>query len=120
MLLFNILAVVVVYSDIMASEARMYKGEISEIFDLCIKAITSLNWQIASFNHSSCMIKAETNLSLLSWGDDIEIEIQQMRGGINVKINSESRAQLVDWGKNDENIQKFFSVLESLIPSKKE
>lgn len=104
----------------MASEARAYKGEINEIFDLCLKAITSLNWEIASFNHNNGTIKAETNLSILSWGEEIEIEIQQVQDVINVKINSESRAQLIDWGKNDENVQKFFSVLESLIPSNKE
>lgn len=99
----------------MASEARVYKGEINEIFDSCLKAITSLNWEIAFSNQSNGTIKAETNLSLLSWGEDIEIEIQYVQGGIKVNINSESRSQLIDWGKNDENIQKFFSLLENLI-----
>lgn len=99
----------------MASEVRAYKEEINNIFNLSLEAITRLNWEISSINQNNCLIKAQTKVSLLSWGEDIEIEIQQIQGAININMNSESRSQLIDWGKNDENINKFFSILESLI-----
>ena len=99
----------------MASETRAYKGDVYEIFDLCLDAITKLNWEIATFDHTNGTIEANTDVSLLSWGENVEIEIQPMNDTINVGINSESCAQLIDWGVNNENIQKFYLILESLI-----
>lgn len=99
----------------MAFEDRTFQGIESDIFELCIKVIKSLNWEIATFNHITGTIKAETNMSLLSWGETIEIKIKQMEDGLNIRINSESRSQIIDWGKNAENIAKFFSALERLM-----
>jgi len=99
----------------MAFEDRTFQGTESDIFKLCLKVIENLNWEIATFNYTTGTIKAETNMSLLSWGENIEIKIKQVEDSVYIRINSESRSQIIDWGKNAENITTFFSALEMLM-----
>lgn len=99
----------------MAFEDRTFQGTERDIFELCLKVIENLNWEIANFNHTTGTIKAETNISLLSWGENIEIKIKQVEDGLNIQMNSESHSQIIDWGNNAQNITKFFSSLERLM-----
>ena len=103
----------------MESETREYKGNFIEIFNSCLNAIENLNWNISSSDDIEGIIEANTNASLLSWGEDIDIRLQDMNGIVSVIISSEAPAQLIDWGKNAKNIETFFPVLESLISSNK-
>ena len=103
----------------MESETREYKGNFIDIFNSCLNVIENLNWNISSSNDIDGIIEANTNVSLLSWGEDIEIRLQHMNGIVSVIIYSDSPAQLINWGKNTNNVEKFFSLLESLISSNK-
>lgn len=54
-------------------------------------------------------IKAKTNPSLLSWGEEIVITIH----GDSVHINSSTESQIIDWGKTQENVEKITGKLRS-------
>lgn len=52
-------------------------------------------------------IEAETDASLLSWGEEIQIKITDSK----VEIRSESE-QIIDWGKTRDNVEKIESFLK--------
>lgn len=53
---------------------------------------------------SNNLIYASSNPSLLSWGENISLELTQIQiQKTKVLIQSESKAQVISWGKNDSN-----------------
>lgn len=98
----------------MASDIRTYGIPFGKIFNLCLSAMAECGWTITHSDETRGTIKAQSGVSLLSWGEDIEINLE--RDGISTKVKGSSEAsQLIDWGKSSKNLDCFFSNLERLI-----
>ncbi len=72
--------------------------------EIIISALNDLDYTINEIEGN--IIYASAKASLLSWGEDISIELSEIeKSTTRIKINSASKAQLISWGKNDENIK---------------
>ncbi len=59
-------------------------------------------------------ITLSTSMSLASWGENIALQVGQLEPGvIQVGMRSGVKFGLVDWGKNDKNISRFFAALDA-------
>ena len=77
------------------------------------QAIGQCGWKIASFSASS--IKAVTGISMSSWGETVIIQVQSSGGTTYLNIQSKSGFALIDWGKNQNNINKFLTNLSRIV-----
>lgn len=98
----------------MASETRVCSGNYKEIFSRCLKAINKCGWNVTSYNESKGIITAKTGTTILSWGEEVSIKVSKEGNGTMIEVISEPTAQLIDWGKSEENIQRFLSWFERL------
>ncbi len=74
-----------------------------------IQAIQRLHWKVKQ-DHPGVII-ASCGISLLSWGERITIQILPAGIHSEVRVVSELKAQLFDWGKNDRNERDFHQML---------
>jgi len=98
----------------MFSENRSYDGTHEQIYGACIKAISNHGWNITRSDKSKGILLAITPMSLMSWGEEIKIELNTFNKKIEIKVRSESR-QFIDWGKNSKNVNNFYSTIENIL-----
>lgn len=96
----------------MSSKTIIYAGDFKEIFKRCFESVKKCGWDVTSYDENEGIIFAETRGSFLSWGETVSIRVSKNEGKTTVKVMSEPFAQIIDWGKSDENIQKFYNWLE--------
>ena len=74
-------------------------------------AFSNLDWQYISLLNNE--FQASVTINFSSWGEKLKVKI--LPGG---KIQAESKCiyplQCIDWGKNQENVEKFFAEVEQL------
>lgn len=88
----------------------------NKAFEACKQALSDLNIDIDSSNKSDGVINASTGSSLLSWGEDIQILVDEINTNkTKVTIKSESQAQLISWGKNDKNREEIMSKISKRL-----
>ena len=79
-------------------------------------AVRNCGWEDITYSSKNGTVKAKTKSSLRSWGEDVTITVQKLKDNyINVEFNSEPVAQLIDWGKGEENKIKFFKEFKKII-----
>ena len=83
-------------------------------FNAARQAITQCGWPSTIIN-SSC-IKASTGISWRSWGETIVVQIQVSGNITYLNVQSELGYGLFDWGKNQNNIDKYLYYLGRLVP----
>lgn len=96
----------------MASETRMYSGDYKAIFDRCLKVVNKCGWNVSSHDESKGIIICRAGTTILSWGEEVSIHFSKQGNGIIVDVACEPVAQLIDWGKSEENIRTFYNWLE--------
>ena len=85
-------------------------------FDACQKALKALDIEVNSSSKSKGVIHATTGSSLLSWGENIQINIDEVgMDKTKVTVKSESQAQLISWGKNDKNTEEIMSKISKYL-----
>jgi hypothetical protein len=58
-------------------------------------------------------VTGRIGVSLLSWGEAIEVAVETSRTGAEFVIRSRSSGpQIIDWGKNESNVQRIKQRLE--------
>tara|TARA_B100001996_G_scaffold382880_1_gene376111 strand:+ start:2901 stop:3176 length:276 start_codon:yes stop_codon:yes gene_type:complete len=88
-----------------ASHQRFIKSKLS--IEEVSKKCTLLGWTISV--STSERIIAKTSISLLSWGE--KIEIHKQNDGYLVVSSCAMPLQIVDWGKNSSNVDKIQMAL---------
>ena len=74
------------------------------------KAISQCGWKV--INMGSSTIKATTGISIWSWGETVLVQVQVSEGLTYLNVQSKSKDMvLLDWGKNQENVDKFLNYL---------
>ncbi len=100
----------------MVRDQAQYEGiPLEDVFSACKRAVGHLHWDIESSSASEGFIQAKTPASLRSWGETIMISVWEREGSIAVKVESKPTAQIFDWGKGEENIERFFDELDDIL-----
>lgn len=98
----------------MFSENRSYNRTYEQIYNACIKAMSNHGWNITRSDKSNGILLAITPMSLMSWGEEIKIELNKINKKIEIKVRSDSR-QSINWGKDSKNVNKFYSAIENIL-----
>lgn len=87
------------------------------VFQACRNALNDLEFETKYASRDDRYIGASSSTSLLSWGENIEINIGEttVGGNTRVEVNSYSQAQLISWGKNKENEEAILDRVEYLL-----
>ena len=89
-----------------------YPNSYDGVFNAVLQAIADCSFQKESVDMASGQIAASTNISIWSWGERIEIRVSEADNGTKVSISSTPNAQIIDWGKSEENIERLFAAIE--------
>jgi hypothetical protein len=100
-----------------AVSAQVYQSDYDVIFSKAIDAAGGMGWQITFTDKETGVISAKTAANFLTWGDTISIRISHQEQGVKVDLASGSTGQIVDWGRNKNNILKFYKKLDALVIS---
>jgi hypothetical protein len=86
-----------------------------EIFQACLKAAQQCGFNVTASDPEAGQIAATTKMGVRSWGEKIAISVS---ADGRTDVSSTCRGiQLVDYGKNKQNVNAFLSGLTSLLPS---
>ncbi len=95
----------------MPTREKDFTSSFSLVFHESRNAVEELGWSIEEEDEGRGIIHASTGLSILSWGEDVVIEVKRRNQGVLVRVTSDTKAQLFDWGKSRSNISRFLEEL---------
>ena len=88
--------------------AKEFRNRYSIVFDTCIEVANEIGFRV----EETGLIKANTDASIISWGETVNIQVRELSGDITkVIIHSELQAQLIGWWKNEQNEHNFMRIL---------
>lgn len=96
-------------------EEKTYPYSYDELFETALRLVGQLDWKLVSQDKEVGTIKAETGMSLRSWGENVSIQISEKEGGNTISVASGVSGQLLGWGKDAENERTFHRQLKKLI-----
>lgn len=97
----------------MVTDSETFRQPVSKVYDATVKALQNCGFEVTE--RSSDTIRASSGFSIRSWGEDIQVRLSSTAKGTEVKITSEPKAQLFDWGKSIEDISKILSELKKQL-----
>jgi hypothetical protein len=97
--------------------SKTFQLSATQIQPLVCVALKNMGAEI--FEQNPFSISAKTGISLRSFGEIIQVDIKTLEIGCQINIDSRCSmpSTLVDWGKNQNNIDEFFAQLERLTAS---
>lgn len=99
--------------------ARKYSGSVDVVYSEAMSTLMALGWQVVSANKEERLIQARTPPTIWTLGDLVTVFlIQESPSTVRVDVTSAS-AQQFDWGKNTENIEKFYLHLSNAAGERK-
>ena len=100
-------------------QARRFRGTCASLRDPIAQTLQAAGFAIVSYDPGGAWFRGNSSMSLMSWGENITVTVQEADGGSVVTIESKSRfpLTLVDWGRNGRNVNKLFDQLARLAAS---
>ena len=96
----------------MAKGSKVIKRSLNEVYDASVRALQESGFTITEKKGNT--IKATSGISIVSWGEHMEVILSSKPNGTEVKATSEAY-QIFDWGKSEENLSKFFTNLKKQL-----
>lgn len=99
---------------------REYTEEYDEVYNQAVNTVTTLAWDLKQTEKESGLIQAETPASAFTSGDEVTIRITD---GDNEKVKVDiisASNQAFDWGKDEQNIRKFYEKMDELLGRQQE
>ncbi len=93
-------------------QARRFNLPQHEIMSDVSRALEALGW--THTRASASTFTAHINATLYSWGEDLWVEIAP-DGTITTESRCALATQCFDWGKNSDNVERFFARLEQTM-----
>jgi len=90
-----------------------FPAGVDEVFQACVKAVSQCGFRIAGSDPESGQVEARAKISMRSWGEKIIITTSAA-GRVDIKSTC-FLIQVVDWGKNKDNVNALFSALGQLL-----
>ena len=97
---------------------REFEKSYNLVYIKCHEAAINLNFNITKEDIADGEILFKVGITWLSWGEKFKILITNggtTRTRVEVASEAAFQAQLIDWGKNNENIKGFFQTLNELL-----
>jgi hypothetical protein len=88
-----------------------------EVFQTAVNVLPTVKkMKVKSADQNTGRIVASSGMSLASWGEELIIEVwEPSPGQAGVRVTSQLKAQLVDWGKNKKNIAAVFNAISGAL-----
>lgn len=97
---------------------KEFRNNYNIVYVNCHKAAIDLNFNIYKEDITEGIIAFKVGWTLWSFGEKFKIVITEIEPTqIKVEVASEAaiKAQIIDWGKNNSNINDFFQTLTELL-----
>ncbi len=95
---------------------KTFNQSFSKVYDACLDTLDELDITVDSENKQIGIIKASTESTLLSWGEEIKIILEKVEASkTKVIVKSEATAQVFSWGKNDKNEASILKYLSNQL-----
>ncbi|MDQ4004871.1 MAG: hypothetical protein M3135_01025 [Actinomycetota bacterium] len=97
--------------------AAVYQRNWYEEFQATTNAVPSVKkMKVKTADPNTGRIIAGSGMSMASWGEEVIIDVwEHAPGWAGVRVTSQLKAQLVDWGKNKKNIAKIFDAITGAV-----
>lgn len=93
---------------------EQFANNYDQIFPKCQEAVYRSGFNLIKSDISSGHIEAKVGMGLRSFGENISIQVDQ-KGTVVVRSECAISTTMVDWGKNKDNVTKFFDSLSALL-----
>lgn len=99
----------------MSSGTRTCRGSFAEISAAVRTEMEALGWKVSEATAKSLVANAPA--TILSWGEKITVTLQQGRvpATADLTIDSDAKAQLISWGKDDDNVTRLLKALDERL-----
>ena len=96
--------------------AHAYPADYPTVFDAVVKALQSLGMTVTAADQASGAIHVSSSMSMASWGENVSIQVGvDAAGHTQVTVRSALKFGLVDWGKNQKNIDTIFFRITDVL-----
>ncbi len=96
--------------------ARAYTGDYPVVFDAVCRAAQEMGMTLAQADPATGVITGKSSVSLSTWGENLTINVwQETPGTIQVRARSGLKFGLVDWGKNQKNLNQLFLKIDQAL-----
>jgi hypothetical protein len=96
-----------------SNESKNYHVARNLVFKEAINVLNALGFKIENCDESNGAIEAKKGASFRSYGEHIKISVTSSNGESQVQVESQVKYQVVDYGKNRENVQKILTELDT-------
>jgi len=104
--------------DVVPEQRKIFQESYTKVYSRAVSTLMELKWQISHSDKEEGLIQARTPMNLWTWGDLVTVYVtEESQNKILVEVTSASPQQY-DWGKNKDNIEKFYSRLSEKLQSK--
>lgn len=101
--------------DVVPEQKRIFQDSYAKVYSRAVSTLMELKWQVSHSDKEEGLIQARTPMNLWTWGDLVTVYvIEESPNRILVEVTSASPQQY-DWGKNKNNIEKFYSRLSEKL-----
>lgn len=98
--------------------SKVFKYRVNQVMDACIKALEEVEGYNISRKDKENIVKASIRGSIFSWGEDVFIKVTPINDNqTKVEVESSSKAQIIDWGTNDNNEHRIMSGIVKKLNS---
>lgn len=89
-----------------ATDSQIFPYAPGDVFNSAILVLMQNGWEVRFSDPQLGRISARAPMSLKASGENVLLQIAPSGTGTEVRIESSSSAQVVDWGKNKQNVEK--------------
>lgn len=97
----------------MSTKHRDYDATQVEALHAARQAVKELGFTIKDESDNRFIVS--TGLSIRSFGETVVVDVASGDDGVRVTVASEAKAQLIDWGKSDENVDALLAKIDKLL-----
>lgn len=84
----------------------------AQLIEKAKTALEACNFEIAGIDEGNGRLQAKAGFSLWSFAENIDVIVED-NGMVTMKSECASSTQIVAWGKNKRNVEKFFDALNA-------
>ena len=99
----------------MSEETRKYSEDADVIFEKLKKLSRRAGFQIDRIDETNRRLKLSTGMSLLSYGENVEVIVNREKGGSKAFVSSKPKVFFNITANPKRNVQKVFEALEKEI-----
>lgn len=104
-------------SNVVPAQDQVFEHPYNKVYSRSISTLMDLKWQASHSDKKEGLIQARTPMTIWTAGDLVTVHVfQESDSQTRVEVTSAS-AQQYDWGKNKENISKFYFQLSEKLKS---